>query len=241
MLTWSRAFIFLSLSFFHFSWSFFLLELCPLSLTLDPRDCKLRLLRNSFAESSVCENEWCPYHMCPHRSGKDPFSRGRAATGSKAWTASATTSCASAGRGAGWWWRTLSSCTWTETTAGSTLCCCLTPSSTWRWAAPSRTPSTECASRTSPGRSAVFLPAASCGLCIYASGVAQWPVSFFFCAGIWSLSVAATDRPTGGVMKSTIWQTPVISSKCSASRASLRREKTRSQNGLIWKKHAKNT
>lgn len=42
-------------------------------------------------------------------------------------------------------------------------------------------------------------------------------------------------------MKSTIWQTPVISSKCSASRALFRREKTRSPNGLFWKKQNKKT
>lgn len=173
--------------------------------------------------------------MCPRASGKGPFSRGRVATGSKAWTASATTSCASAGRAAGWWRKTPSWCTWTETTAGSTLCCCSTRSSKWRWAAPSRTPSTECASRTSPGRSAASGPKSLLWVVYFCLGLYS-DQCFVLCAGIWSLSAAATDRPTGGVMKSTIWQTPVISWKCNASTALHRREKIRLPNGLFWKK-----
>lgn len=92
--------------------------------------------------------------MCRLVSGRDPSSRGRGATGSKAWTASAIISSAFAGHGAGWWWKTPSWCTWTETKAGSTLCCCLTQSSKWKWAVPTQTPNMESASRTSLGRSA---------------------------------------------------------------------------------------
>lgn len=95
--------------------------------------------------------------MCRLVSGRDPSSRGRGATGSKAWTASAIISSAFAGHGAGWWWKTPSWCTWTETKAGSTLCCCLTQSSKWKWAVPTQTPNMESASRTSLGRSAVRL------------------------------------------------------------------------------------
>lgn len=96
--------------------------------------------------------------LCQLVSGRDQSSRGQGAIGSKAWIALAIISSVSAGHGAGWWWKTPSWCTWTETTAGSTLCCCSTRSSKWKWAVLTQTPNMESASRTSLGRSAVCLP-----------------------------------------------------------------------------------
>lgn len=96
--------------------------------------------------------------FCQLVSGRDQSSRGQGAIGSKGWIALAIISSVSAGHGAGWWWKTPSWCIWTETTAGSTLCCCSTRSSKWKSAALTQTPNMESASRTSLGRSAVCLP-----------------------------------------------------------------------------------
>lgn len=95
-------------------------------------------------------------------SGKDLSSRGQEVTASRAWTASAIISSVSAGHAAGWWSKTPSSCTWTETTAKSTLCSSSTRSSKWKWAVLSRTPNTESASRISPGRSALCVCRENC-------------------------------------------------------------------------------
>lgn len=171
--------------------------------------------------------------------GRDPSSRGQGVTGFRAWTASVIISSAFAGRGAGWWWKTPSSCTWIETTAASTLCCSLTQSSKWKWAARTQTPDMESALRTSLGRSAVCSPP-HCELqhiaYIYAWGYVvlvmhTWPVCF--CPGVWSSNAAAIDRLIGGVMKLTGWQTPVTISKCNASMGLLRHGRTHSLNGQI--------
>lgn len=116
--------------------------------------------------------------LCQLVSGRDPSSRGRGVTGSKAWTASAIINSVSAGLGAGWWWKTPSWCIWTETTAASTLYCCLTQSSKWKWAVLTQTPDMESASRTSPGRSAVPVPT------YWEVSVVFWCVACFSRSGV---------------------------------------------------------
>lgn len=162
-------------------------------------------------------------HHCV--SGRGPFSRGQGATGSRAWTALVIIASASAGRGAGWWWRTPSWCTWTGTTDASTLCCSLTRSSKWKWAVPTQTPDMECASRTSLGRSADSTHS-SCSIL----GL-LWLGSSISCPGVWSSNAAATDKLIGGVMRSIDWQKPVTFWKNSASMALLLHGRTRSLNG----------
>lgn len=175
--------------------------------------------------------------LCQLVSGRDPSSRGRGATGSKAWTALVTISSVSAGHGAGWWWKTLSWCIWTETTGELTLCCCLTLSLKWKWAVLTQTPNTESALRILLGRSAVCLPTHWEYIAyIYAWGYVMFVIHaylFFFCSGVWSSNAAAIDRLIGGVMKSTGWQKPLTFSKCSASRGLLRHGRTPSLNGQI--------
>lgn len=157
--------------------------------------------------------------LCQLVSGRDQSSRGQGAIGSKGWIALAIISSVSAGHGAGWWWKTPSWCIWTETTAGSTLCCCSTRSSKWKWAALTQTPDMESASRTSLGRSAVCLPTRSqLRSMIYARGYFVFVMHAWSacCSGVWSSSAAATDRLIGGAMKSTGLQKLVTSSKFNA-------------------------
>lgn len=88
-------------------------------------------------------------------SGRDQSWRGLVVTGSKVWTASATTASVSAGRTAGWWWRTPSSCTWAKTTLWSTSFCCSTQTLSWKWVVLTPAPNTESALRTSLGKSSL--------------------------------------------------------------------------------------